>query len=85
MAKIVGRPRVEVRATLELNEEELGALDALAGYGTEAFLEVFYKHMGKAYLDRYEHGLRSLFESVRKHVPGMIGQAEKARRSLENR
>ncbi len=64
MAFIEGRPKVEMRITLVLSEAEASALDAIAGYGTDSFLKVFYEHMGKAYLQPYESGLRSLFDSV---------------------
>ncbi len=39
MAVIEGRPNVTLELTLRLTEAEAGALDALAGYGTDAFLE----------------------------------------------
>ncbi len=65
MAFIDGRPTVKMQITIVLSEDEAGALDALAGYGTDAFLKVFYEHMGKAYLKPFEAGLRSLFDSVR--------------------
>lgn len=66
MAKIIGEPRVEMKITMTLSEAEAGALDALTGYGIDSFLKVFYEHMGKAYLQKYEAGLRSLFDSVQR-------------------
>lgn len=67
--------RVEVTlcATVELNEAELGALDALAGYGVEQFLEVFY-------LQPHEAGLRSLLAKVRAEVPGALRKVHDARK-----
>lgn len=82
MAKIIGKPKVVLTATLELTKHELGALDALAGYGTDEFLEVFYKHMGKAYLEKHEEGLRSLFRSVRENVPRMFNRAREAEKAF---
>lgn len=64
MAKLIQRPVIEAHATITLNEAEMGALDALAGYGTDTFLRVFYKEMGKSYLEPHEAGLRSLFEAA---------------------
>ncbi len=55
---------VDVRATIELNENEVRALDALAGYGVDNFIALFYKHMGEHYLKPHEAGLRSFLESV---------------------
>jgi hypothetical protein len=63
MAKVKGYSPMELTVTIELNEGEAGALDALFGYGLEPFLETFYAKMGRAYLEPYEKGLRSLHES----------------------
>lgn len=64
--------------TLMLSEVEARALEALAGYGADAFLEVFYKHMGKHYLQPHESGLRSLFDSISGLRYG-LKQADQAR------
>lgn len=85
MAKIQGRPSVVLTATLVLTKHELGALEALAGYGTDEFLKIFYEHMGKHYLRPHEAGLRSLFESVREHVPRLIRRAEDAEAVFDGR
>lgn len=63
MATIEGRAKIDATITLALSEEEAAALDAIVGYGADAFLEKFYE-LGKAYLHPHEAGLRSLFESV---------------------
>jgi hypothetical protein len=74
------RQNVVIQASVELvlDEEELRALDALAGYGTDKFLEFFYQHMGKTYLGPYENGLRRLFETVR-GCAGLAHDAEDCR------
>lgn len=77
--KIEEQARVTVTVTLKLDEAEIAALDALAGYGVDNFLEVFYEHMGKSYLQPHEHGLRSLFKGVRDVTPGILSRAQKAR------
>lgn len=65
MAKVIGYGEIKGEVTLVLSEDEAKALDALVGYGHKNFLEVFYAHLGKAYLQPHERGLKSLFESVR--------------------
>ena len=65
MAKIIGCGEIRGEVTLVMTEAEAKALDALVGYGPQNFLKVFYEHLGKAYLEPHERGLRSLFESVR--------------------
>lgn len=82
MAKIGCKPTIAATITLHLSEAEAGALDALAGYGVDAFLKVFYEHMGKAYLGPYEAGLRSLFDSVQHGEAGVqsfLRRAKEAR------
>ena len=74
--------QVTVKATLDLDEQQLGALDALAGYGTDAFLETFYVKMGRAYLQPYEKGLRSLFDTIKATCPKALQDVRKAREAL---
>lgn len=79
MSRLRQAPSLDVKVTLELNEDEIRALDALAGYGANAFLEVFYKQMGKAYLQPHEAGLRSLFNVIRSDLPPIMNRAKAAR------
>ena len=50
MAEIAKNVELNFQVTLKLTETEALALDALVGYGLRQFLDVFYKHMGRAYL-----------------------------------
>lgn len=59
------------------------AMDALVGYGVDGFLEVFYTKLGKAYMKPHEAGLRSLFESIRGTVPGILQRTDAARKAFE--
>jgi hypothetical protein len=61
----VQRAEVSLTLSFTLGEGEARALEALAGYGTDAFLEVFSAKMGKSYLQPHEAGLRSLFVMAR--------------------
>jgi hypothetical protein len=63
----IKKQHVAISAVLELtiSEEELRALDALAGYGADEFIKAFYKVMGEHYLRPYERGLRTFLNSVR--------------------
>lgn len=82
MATLEQRPKLEVEVVMRLSEAEVRALEALAGYGTDGFLEVFYKHMGKHYLQPHESGLRSLFEGVKEHLPPIMARTNDARRAF---
>jgi len=77
------RHKVTVNATLELDEEQIRALDALAGYGIDDFIEAFYKNLGSYYLKPHESGLRRLFEQVKEVCPKAISDCDKARESLK--
>lgn len=83
MAKIRYKPVVETQMTLSVNEEEMRALDALVGYGTDNFLKIFYEKLGKAYLQPHEKGLRSLFKCVREELPSILSRADDARKAFE--
>lgn len=74
--------QITVNATLTLTEQEIGALDALVGYGIEAFLKHFYTALGRSYLQPYEKGMRSLFETVAATCPTALSDVRKARQAL---
>lgn len=82
MAKIRKNIVIEFSVVLTLQEDEVNALDALVGYGTQSFLDVFYEKMGRAYLEQHEAGLRSLFDSIRSQVVPAIGQIDTARKAI---
>ncbi|WP_205633963.1 hypothetical protein [Labilithrix luteola] len=68
--------------TLVLNESEARALDAICGYGSAAFLAVFYERLGRAYLEPHERGFRSLSEVVTTQLRPQLAQVKEARRVL---
>lgn len=82
MAQVIGVPTVELKLSLRLDEREARALDALVGYGDDAFVKAFYEKLGKAYMEQHEGGLRSLFESVRQQMPGWLSRADRAREAF---
>lgn len=84
MAKLIAKPTIEMSILFELTEEEAVALDALAGYGADAFLKVFYEKMGRVYLERHEKGLRSLFSSVQVTLPKYKQKIDDARKVFES-
>lgn len=84
MAALEGRPTLDLHVSLTLRENEARALEALAGYGTDAFLKTFYEHMGKAYLEPHEHGLRSLFEAIKEQLPGICHRMDQAKKAFHD-
>lgn len=79
MAKILGTGNVSVTATMEFNETELRALEALVGYSDQAFLKSFYENLGTSYMKPHEEGLLSVFASIRKEVPHILRRTTAAR------
>lgn len=73
---------VQISATLTLSEGQLRALDALAGYGDEAFLRAFYIKLGKSYMQPFERDLRELFALIRSQVPSALTGIEQSRKAL---
>jgi hypothetical protein len=80
--KALVRSAITVDLVISLTEDQARALDALVGYGTHAFLKVFYTHMGEAYLKPHEKGLISLFETIKEVVPRELATVEHARQLL---
>ena len=82
MAQIEGRPTIAMQLVVVITESEARALDALVGYGDDAFIKVFYESLGEAYMRDHEQGLRSLFTSIRQLMPQWLAKADAARKSF---
>lgn len=78
------KTKVEITATLELDEGQLKALNAMVGYGDNAFLKAFYVKLGKAYMQPFERDLRSLFANIRQNVPHALREIEKVKHQLKD-
>lgn len=75
---------IEFGAEIDLSEVEVRALDALVGYGDDAFLKVFKEKLGSVYIRDHEKGLRSFFTSVREQVLPALRDIDQARKDLTN-
>lgn len=75
-------PFVEVSATIKLTETELRALEALAGYGDDAFLNVFFEHMGQHYLRPHTAGIKSLFAVIRSDLNPILHRLDSAKKAF---
>ncbi len=82
MAQITARPDIDLHLCFEVDESEARALDALAGYGDDAFIEVFYERLGKVYMGPHEAGLRKFLVSIRGLVSGPLAQLDDARKTF---
>ncbi len=78
MATIIGRATADIKITLEISYAEAKALHALTVYGTNPFIQAFYKMMGKAYLEPHAAGLKSLFEAF-SNLPAITKRFEDAK------
>lgn len=81
MSNVQLKPTVSFSVKIELTENEAKALDALAGYGTDEFLQCFYKGLGKAYLEPFEKDLIALFAKI-KELQAPIANINEARKKL---
>ncbi len=84
MSEIKGSASVQVKFNikLDLNINEARALEAIAGYGTDAFLKVFYEKLGKAYLGPFEEDARSLFKKITADLPPEIKKIDEAAKAI---
>lgn len=80
MAELKHNPKVTTEITLKLTEGEARALEALSTYGVDAFITVFYKEMGRHYLEPHEDGLRSLLASTHEILPSILKRVDEARK-----
>lgn len=76
---------VRVTSTITLTEGQLRALDAMVGYGDDAFLKAFYVKLGKHYMSPFERDLRDLFEVIRQTVPQALREVEAVRKQLSSK
>lgn len=82
MKRLTQMPRIELDVSIKLNESEVRALEALAGYGIEPFLKVFYAQMGRHYLEPHEKGLRSLFDTIGETLPPIMKRMTAAKQAF---
>jgi len=68
--------KVEFQINLKLSLEEALALETMTRYGHKAFLEGYYKHLGKSYMQPHEKGLISLFTTINTELPQHIRTAK---------
>lgn len=84
MAEITVAPKLNVHVTFVIDESEARALDALAGYGDDAFVKAFYEQLGEAYMRQHEDGLRKFLSSIRGVVNPALVNVDKARQVLKS-
>lgn len=83
MAKVLHTSiTTELAVKLELNEDEVRALNAIFGYSVDQFLAVFYERMGKAYVQPHEAGVRSLHATLRQQLTGPLKRLDTAKLAL---
>lgn len=68
MNKVRNKATINFSSTINLNESEIRALDALVGYGDDTFLKAFKEKLGESYIRNHEAGLKSFFAAVRDQV-----------------
>lgn len=82
MAKITVKPKLEFKTILEIDEEELAALEAIFSYSPEGFLKTFYKEMGESYLKPHEVAVIRLHNTFRHQLSHELKSIKKAKELL---
>lgn len=85
MAEIKQHGHVTAEMTIKISEAEARALDALSGYGDDAFIKHFKENLGTAYMRDHEAGLREFLSSVRGCVSGFLSRIDKARAAFNGK
>ena len=80
MATAKSTLRMTFELTITVDEEEARALEALIGYGDDAFLKVFYR-LGTHYMEPHEQGLRKFFATLREVVPSALSRMAEAQKA----
>ncbi|AMX93762.1 MULTISPECIES: hypothetical protein [Mesorhizobium] len=70
-------------ASITLNETEVRALEAMIGYGADAFLKVFKEKLGEHYIRDHQEGVRSFFKAVGRDVLPALRDIDEARKDLQ--
>lgn len=83
MSDLTAKAAIQLHVVFQLSESEARALEALVGYGDDAFIGAFYERLGQHYMQPHEKGLRSLFKSVRDQMPGILKRADDARKIFD--
>ena len=83
MASVKASSTVKLSVTLVLTEEEAIALNEMTKYGIKAFLEGYYKYLGKHYMQPHEKGMRSLFKTIDAELPSHICRINEARKIFD--
>jgi hypothetical protein len=79
---VENKPILKAEILVTLSEEEARALEALAGYGDDAFIKAFYERLGKAYMGPHEAGLRSLFANATSKLGSALKKIDAARAAM---
>lgn len=82
MSQLIPKPSLTFSAQITLTEDELRALNGIFGYDVEVFLKVFYEKMGRAYVQPFEKGVRSLHKTIREQTAPQIQTVNDCRRKL---
>ena len=82
MANVISTSKINVSATLVLDEPEIRMLIELVGYGVKPFLKGYYKILGKSYLEPHEAAVKSFFNSINRNLPPHIKRIDKARKAF---
>lgn len=77
--------KIELELAFVVTEVEARALEAMAGYGDDAFIKVFYEKLGEHYMRDHEAGLRSFLKNCRDTIPQHLGKIDRARKAFENK
>ncbi len=73
---------LDIKIILELSISEARALNEMVKYGDKAFLEGYYKQLGKSYMQPYENGVKSLFTTIKENLPYKLRDIDQIKEAI---
>ena len=80
MAELRSSPEISFKINLVMSESEARALEAIADYGVDAFIEAFEERLPPSYMKHHKDGLTELFKSIANEIPKHLSKVDKARK-----
>ena len=83
MNDVTSKSKLTMTVTFEVPVEEARMLVEMTGYGADAFLDGYYKVLGKSYMKPHENALKSFFSRVRSQLPPHIRRYDETLKTMQ--
>ncbi len=81
-AEVKARIVLDIKIKVELTVEEARALKAIVGCGSDNFIAVYNEKLGRSYIQPYEHGVKSLFATLKESLGFKLYDADQITKAV---